>query len=181
MGVKGTYHVPYGENRWTVVVTSANGRSTRQYAIYTRRFGPEHGVRHDGGDAETGCGVDIAGGIELAAQAQGLTVSLDGRGVLTHEASGLRDRGIAGTLAWSPPPSNGRGPKLTLSQTFGTGGSSGRDTLLARHTLEGLAANDGGGAWRRGSATASRSSATGSPAHRRSASAWRDWFSGLSA
>ncbi len=40
-GVKGTYHVPYGENRWTVVVTSANGRSTRQYAIYTRRFGPE--------------------------------------------------------------------------------------------------------------------------------------------
>ncbi len=41
-GVKGTYYVPYGENRWTVVVTSANGRSTRQYSMYTRRFGPEH-------------------------------------------------------------------------------------------------------------------------------------------
>ena len=40
-GVKGTYYVPYGENRWTVVVTSPNGRSTRQYAMYTRRFGPE--------------------------------------------------------------------------------------------------------------------------------------------
>ena len=107
------------------------------------------GVRHDGGDAETGYGVDIAGGIELAAQAQGLTISLDGRGVLTHDASGLRDRGIAGTLAWSPPPSNGRGPKLALSQTFGTGGSSGRDALLARHTLEGLAANDNGDDLRR--------------------------------
>ena len=41
-GVEGTYYVPYGENRWTVEVTSANGRSTRQYAMYTRRFGPEH-------------------------------------------------------------------------------------------------------------------------------------------
>lgn len=116
-------------------------------ATMTPRLGL--GVRHDGGGAETGYGVDIAGGIELAAQAQGLTVSLDGRGMLIHDAAGLRDRGIAGTLAWNPRPSSGRGPKLTLSQTFGTGGSSGRDALLARHTLEGLAANDNGDDLRR--------------------------------
>ena len=47
------------------------------------------GVRHDGGDAETGFGADIGGGVTLAAPAQGLTVSLEGRGVLTHEAAGL--------------------------------------------------------------------------------------------
>ena len=109
-------------------------------ATMTPRLGL--GVRQDGGDAETGHGVDISGGVELASPAQGLTVSLDGRGMLTHEAADLRDRGIAGTLAWNPPPSNGRGPMLTLSQTFGTGGSSGRDALLARGTLAGLAAND---------------------------------------
>ena len=63
------------------------------------------GVRHDGGDAETGFGADIGGGVTLAAPAQGLTVSLEGRGVLTHEAAGLRDRGLAGALAWNPPPS----------------------------------------------------------------------------
>ena len=73
------------------------------------------GVRHDGGDAETGFGADIGGGVTLAAPAEGLTVSFDGRGVLTHEAAGLRDRGFSGTLAWDPPPSTGRGPKLTLS------------------------------------------------------------------
>ena len=101
------------------------------------------GVRHDGGDAETGFGADIGGGVTLAAPAQGLTVSLEGRGVLTHEAEGLRDRGIAGSLAWNPRPS-GRGPKLTLSQTIGAGASGGKDALLSRTTLEGLAANDNG-------------------------------------
>ena len=107
------------------------------------------GVRHDGGDAEAGFGADIGGGVTLAAPAQGLTVSLEGRGVLTHEAAGLRDRGIAGSLAWDPPPSNGRGPKLTLTQTIGAGASGGKDALLSRTTLEGLAANDNGDGQRR--------------------------------
>ena len=102
------------------------------------------GVRQDGGDAETGFGTDIGGGLTLEAPAQGLTVSLEGRGVLTHEAAGLRDRGIAGSLAWDPPPSNGRGPKLTLTQSIGAGASGGKDALLSRTTLEGLAANDNG-------------------------------------
>ena len=100
------------------------------------------GVRHDGGDAETGFGADFGGGVTLEAPARGLTVSLEGRGVLTHEASGFRDRGLAGSLAWNPPPSTGRGPKLTLSQTIGAGASGGKDALLSRDTLEGLAANE---------------------------------------
>ena len=107
------------------------------------------GVRHDGGDAETGFGADIGGGVTLEVPAQGLTVSLEGRGVLTHEAAGLRDRSVAGSLAWNPPPSNGRGPKLTLRQTFGAGASGGKDALLSRTTLEGLASNDNGDGRRR--------------------------------
>ena len=99
------------------------------------------GVRHDGGDAETGFGADIGGGVALAAPAHGLRVSLEGRGVLTHEAAGLRDRGVAGTLAWNPPPS-GRGPGLTLTQSIGAGASGGTEALLSRDTLGGLAAND---------------------------------------
>ncbi len=102
------------------------------------------GLRHDGGDAETGFGADIGGGVTFEGPAQGLTISLEGRGVLTHEASGFRDRGLAGTLAWDPQPSTGRGPKLTLTQTVGAGASGGKDALLARETLEGLAANDDG-------------------------------------
>ena len=101
------------------------------------------GVRHDGGDAETGFGADIGGGVALAAPAHGLTLSLEGRGVLTHETAGLRDRGVAGTLAWNPPPA-GRGPQLTLTLSIGAGASGSKDALLSRTTLEGLAANDDG-------------------------------------
>ena len=61
--------------------------------------------------------------------------------MLTHEASGFRDRGLAGSLAWSPLPS-GRGPQLMVSQTIGASASGGKDALLSRTTLEGLAGND---------------------------------------
>ncbi len=98
------------------------------------------GVRDDTGDAETGFGTDIGGGVTFEAPAHGLKVSLEGRGVLTHEASGFRDRGVAGTLAWNPQ-SAGLGPNLALSQTIGAGATDG-DALLSRDSLEGLAAND---------------------------------------
>ena len=106
------------------------------------------GVRHDGGDAETGFGADLGGGVVLEAPGHGLTVSLAGRGVLTHEASGLRDRGVAGTLYWNPSPT-GRGPTLSLRQSFGAGSANGKDALLSRETLEGLAADDDGAGRRR--------------------------------
>ena len=129
LGLEGSWPLPLGDE-----VLGKGAAVTPRLAL---------GVRHDGGDAETGFGADIGGGLTLAAPEQGLTVSLEGRGVLTHEAAGLRDRGIAGSLAWNPRPS-GRGPKLALSQTIGAGASGGKDALLSRTTLEGLAANDNG-------------------------------------
>ena len=112
------------------------------------------GVRHDGGDAETGFSADIGGGVTLAAPAEGLTVSLEGRGVRTHEAAGLRDRGFSGTLAWDPPPSTGRGPKLTLSQSLGARGVGRQGRAACRGPpWRGLAANDNGDGRRRLEAT----------------------------
>ncbi len=48
---------------------------------------------------------------------------------------GQEDRGLAGSLAWNPPPSTGRGPKLTLTQTIGAVASGGKEALLSRTTL----------------------------------------------
>ena len=56
----------------------------------------------------------------------------------------MRDRGVAGALAWDPRPGSERGFSLTLSQTMGASASGGMNALLGRGTLEGLAANDGG-------------------------------------
>ena len=103
------------------------------------------GVRHDGGDAETGFGVDIGGGVTLAMPARGLSVSLEGRGLLTHEAKGLRDSGFGGTIAWDPAPSSTRGLSLSLRQSVGGSATGGKDALFSREVMEGLAANGNGG------------------------------------
>ena len=104
----------------------------------------EVGVRHDGGDAETGFGLDLGGGLAWSHPESGVSAELRGRGLLTHESRGFRDRGLSGSFAWDPGRGTGRGPKLTLTQTVGASASGGADALLGRETLDGLAANDNG-------------------------------------
>ena len=104
----------------------------------------EIGVRHDGGDAETGFGLDLGGGLALSDPKRGLQAELRGRGLLTHESKGFRDLGFSGSLAWEGNPGSDRGAKLRLTQTVGRSSSGGADALLSRTTLEGLAANDDG-------------------------------------
>ena len=106
--------------------------------------GFEIGVRHDGGDAETGFGADIGAGLAWSDPQRGLAAELRGRGLLTHEASGFRERGLSGAFSWEPV-AGGRGPRLSLTQTLGGSSSGGADALLGRGTLDGLAANDPGG------------------------------------
>ena len=104
----------------------------------------ELGVRHDGGDAETGFGLDLGGGLAWSDPGTGLRAEVSGRGLLTHESAGFRDLGFSGALAWDPTPGSDRGPSLTLSQTMGLSAQGGADALLGRTTLAGLAANDNG-------------------------------------
>ena len=102
------------------------------------------GLRHDGGDAETGFGLDLGGGIVLSHPERGLQAELRGRGLLSHAAEGFRDRGFSGSLSWQQQPDSDRGAALSLSQTMGGLSSGGADALLSRTTLEGLAANNDG-------------------------------------
>ena len=104
----------------------------------------EIGVRHDGGDAETGFGLDLGGGLAWSDPGTGVRAEVSGRGLLTHESAGFRERGIAGSFGWDPTPGSDRGPSLTLSQTMGLSAQGGADALLGRTTLAGLAANDNG-------------------------------------
>ena len=69
----------------------------------------ETGLRHDGGDAETGFGMDIGGGLAWSDTARGIAAELRGRGLLTHEADGFRERGLSSSLSWDPQPASDRG------------------------------------------------------------------------
>ena len=105
----------------------------------------EIGARLDGGDAETGLGVDLGGGLAFAAPRQGVALDLKGRGLIAHEASGFREWGASAALTWDPRPETDRGLALRLRQSWGGSPTGGMDALLGRETLAGLAANDNGG------------------------------------
>ena len=103
----------------------------------------ELGARHDGGDAETGFGLDLGGGLAWSDRGRGISAELRGRALVSHESRGFRDAGLSGAFGWEPV-SGGRGPRLTLSQSAGASSSGGVSALLERGTLEGLVANGNG-------------------------------------
>ena len=147
-------------------VTGANGNLTAAEATVTRlrlwleaqrsfSFGSpeadskatltpslELGLRHDGGDAETGFGLDLGSGIAFSHPEWGLQAEVRGRGLLTHAAEGFRDQGFSGSLSWQQQPDSDLGAMLSLTQTMGESSSGGADALLSRVNLEGLAASD---------------------------------------
>ena len=104
----------------------------------------EIGVRHDGGDAETGFGLDLGGGLSWSDPESGVSAAVRGRGLLTHESRGFRDRGVAGSLAFDPRPGSERGFSLTLTQTMGGRATGGAHALLGQRHLGGLGANEDG-------------------------------------
>ena len=102
----------------------------------------ELGLRHDGGDAETGFGVELGGGTVFADAARGLMAQVMVRGLVAHEAADFRDWRVSGSLRFDPTPSSELGPAVMLTPSWGGASSGGVASLLGRETLAGLAAND---------------------------------------
>ena len=95
----------------------------------------EIGARHDGGDAETGFGVELGGGLAWVDPALGLSLDLSGRTLVAHGSDDLEDRGFAASLAFDPDPATARGPSLTLTQDWGGAAQGGLDALFASDPL----------------------------------------------
>ena len=102
----------------------------------------EVGLRHDGGDAETGAGMDVGGGVTVSAPAAGLSVDLRVRMLLVHQAEGFRDRGMSMTLSYDPTPSTPVGLTARLAPSWGGQATGGAQALWGRETMAGMA--DGG-------------------------------------
>ena len=102
----------------------------------------ELGVRHDSGDAETGFGADIGGGLLFASARSGLRVEISGRTLVTHEDSDFREWGLSGALLFDPQPDSVRGPSLSLRHTLGAASSGGAQALFERRTMAGLASTE---------------------------------------
>ena len=96
----------------------------------------ELGARHDGGDAETGLGIELGGGIAWVHPALGLTLDVSGRTLIAHEDDALEDRGFAAALGFDPRPETERGPSFSLRQDFGGPASGGLDALFQPAPLD---------------------------------------------
>ncbi len=96
----------------------------------------EIGARHDGGDAETGFGVELGGGLAWVDPTLGLSLDLSGRTLAAHGSDDLEDRGFAASLAFDPDPATARGPSLTLAQDWGGQARGGLDALFTPDPLE---------------------------------------------
>ena len=89
----------------------------------------EVGLRHDGGDAETGTGLEVGAGVSYAAGP--LTVEGQVRMLVAHEESGYEEWGASGTIRVTPSPS-GRGLTLSIAPEWGRTGSATEQLWSAR-------------------------------------------------
>ena len=121
------------EGTWRSAETGEGGTLTPTFEV---------GVRHDGGDAETGFGVEAGGGLAWSDPKSGISADLKARGLLAHEEDGFDELGLSGSFGWDPAPGSDRGPSLTLTQTMGASASGGVDALFNAGQPAGLAAND---------------------------------------
>ena len=96
------------------------------------------GLRLDGGDAETGTGVEVGGGLRYIAGP--LTIEGHVRMLVAHEESGYEEWGASGAIRMTPSAS-GRGLTLSIAPAWGRTGSA-TERLWSAHDARGLGADN---------------------------------------
>ena len=97
------------------------------------------GLRHDGGDAETGSGLEVGGRLRYTS-AWGLSIEASVRGLLAHEASDYQEWGASGALRFDPG-NQGRGLTASIVPTWGSA-ASGVSRLWGQPDASGLAVDN---------------------------------------
>ena len=83
----------------------------------------EAGLRSDTGDAETGTGVEIGGGVAFSDPARGIRVDVKARGLVAHQDIEYREWGASVAIRFDPGTA-GRGLMLALTPSWGRAASS---------------------------------------------------------
>ena len=99
----------------------------------------EVGLRHHGGDAETGAGMDLGAGMVLSDAGTGLAVDLRVRTLLVHQDEDFSERGVSLSLSYNPTPSTPLGFVARVAPSWGGQAMSGAEALWGRETMAGMA------------------------------------------
>ena len=122
-------------SRIRLLLSGRHQRVMANDAILSPSF--ELGMRYDDGDAETGFGMELGGGLRYADALLGLTVETKARALLAHEDGGYEEWGVGGSLSLDPGRL-GRGLALRLDSGWGLA-ESGAQALWQRQTTAGIA------------------------------------------
>ena len=96
------------------------------------------GIRQDGGDAETGTGMDVGAGVVFADAGTGLSADLQIHTLVVHQAEGFAERGMSISVSYNPTPSTPLGFTARVSPAWGGDAMSGADALWGRETMGGM-------------------------------------------
>ena len=121
--------------RLRLLLAGRHQRALANDAMLSPSF--ELGIRYDDGDAETGFGMELGGGLRYADALLGLTVETKARALLAHEDGGYEEWGVGGSLSLDPGRL-GRGLALRLDTGWGLA-ESGAGALWQRQTAAGIA------------------------------------------
>ncbi len=98
----------------------------------------EVGLRQDDGNAETGAGVDVAGGLIFSVPSRGIKADLRVRTLLMHQDQDYRERGVLVSFSYDPKPSTPLGMTVSVAPSWGGQARSAAEALWSRETMEGL-------------------------------------------
>ena len=101
----------------------------------------EIGIRQDGGDAETGRGMDLGAGLVLADGVTGLAVDIRVRRLLVHQAAGFAESGMSISVSYNPTPATPLGFTARVSPAWGGESMSGAEALWGRESMTGMGSN----------------------------------------
>lgn len=107
----------------------------------------EVGMRHDGGDAESGLGVEVGGGFAWTEPRLGIGLDVQGRTLVAHEDGAMQDRGFSASLAYDPSPGSARGLSLALRQEVGSRFGGGLDAFFSNDPLTRRFGGEDGSRW----------------------------------
>ena len=106
----------------------------------------ELGLRHDGGDGQTGSGLEVGAGLRYRDPGAGWTAEGYGRWLAVHGGALAREQGFGARLRFGPGISS-RGPSVSLSQHWGDA-TSGVQRLWERGATDrALHSTPGRAAW----------------------------------
>ena len=118
--------------RYRTALEASRGYSFRRGLSLQPRL--EVGLRRDAGDAETGSGMDIGGGLIVSEPSMGLSADVRVRMLLVHQAEGFRDRGVSMSFSFDPTPSTPLGFMAKVTPSWGGQAESGARALWGRET-----------------------------------------------